>query len=287
MFFLGSPKSHPRFLVPRFFFSTYSNVFPSSKRQSELRGLEARTPPCLPRGCRCSPTGRSPARGSRRTARGSKIADAFLFSAFFSWPCFFGVHRNRLRVFVFRDFIFWFASKGLAVEKAKHSRLLHPPSFGRCILTARQFMRGAQLPRGSGHSLRSRTVRLPCRRSMQSEREMCFPKRCRAQACFQEALSEVVLSLVARGAHGSAIAQWRAAASPRFHLRAICGKKIIGIRKIASAFLYCAFLFFGEQNWSSPKCPPRFYFPRFFLGRVFFGVTKIASAFFSSAFFFF
>ena len=121
--------------------------------------------------------------------------------------------------------------------------------------------------------------------TLQSEREMCFPKRCRAQACFQEALSEVVLSLVARGAHGSAIAQWRAAASPRFHLRAICGKKIIGIRKIASAFLYCAFLFFGEQNWSSPKCPPRFYFPRFFLGRVFWGFTKIASAFLFSAFF--
>ena len=88
----------------------------------------------------------------------------FLFRVFF-WLCFFWVHRNRLRVFVFRVFIFWFASKGLAVEKTKHSRLLHPPSFGRCILTARQFMRGAQLPQGSGHYLRSRTVRLPCRRS--------------------------------------------------------------------------------------------------------------------------
>ena len=133
---------------------------------------------------------------------------------------------------------------------------------------------------------------------------MCFPKRCRAQACFQEALSEVllsllttrcfqealseiVLSLVARGAHGSAIAQWRAAASPRFHLRAICCKKIIGIRKIASAFLYCAFFLFGEQNWSSPKCPPRFYFPLFFLGRFFLGSPKSPPRFYVPLVFFF
>ena len=88
-----------------------------------------------------------------------------LFFRFFLLLGVLGGQRNRLRVFVFRDFIFWFASKGRAVERTKHSRLLHPPSFGRCILTARQFMRGAQLPWGSGHSLRSRTVRLPCRRS--------------------------------------------------------------------------------------------------------------------------
>ena len=86
--------------------------------------------------------------------------------------------------------------------------------------------------------------------TLQSEREMCFPKRCRAQACFQEALSEVVLSLVARGAHGSAIAQWRAAASPRFHLRAI--------------------KFVVKKSSESAKSRPRFCIARFF-----FSVSKI------------
>ena len=43
------------------------------------------------------------------------FAAAFLFSYFFIARFVF-VHRNRLRVFVFRIFVFSFASKALAVD---------------------------------------------------------------------------------------------------------------------------------------------------------------------------
>ena len=143
--------------------------------------------------------------------------------------------------FCYPRFLFCFASKALAVDNIRHSRPLRPHSFGHCLLTARQFMRGVQLPRGSWHSLRSYAVWLPCQRgfpciqftwnalpnifevsitkksiptpshrnvakhliacrryfrflilylneTLQSESGMCLPKRCRAQACFREAL---------------------------------------------------------------------------------------------------
>ena len=116
---------------------------------------------------------------------------------------------------------------------------------------------------------------------------MCFPKRCRAQACFQEALSEValsllatrcfqealsevVLSLVARGAHGSAIAQWRAAASPRFHLRAICGKKSSESAKSRPRFCFARFCFLVSKI-GVPRNALRVFIFRVFFLAVFFG----------------
>ena len=131
---------------------------------------------------------------------------------------------------------------------------------------------------------------------------MCFPKRCRAQACFQEALSEVVLSLlatrcfqealsevvlslVARGAHGSS------SGVPRrlrvFIYAQFVVKKSSESAKSRPRFCIARFFFFGEQNWSSPKCPPRFYVPRFILGGVVKGFTEIASAFLFTAISFF
>ena len=102
--------------------------------------------------------------------------------------------------------------------------------------------------------------------ALQCECGVCLPKRCRAQACFRKTFwNFLYFSYLARGAQGSAIAQWRAAASPRFSLRTICGKKIIGIRKIAAALLYFAVLFFAEHIWSFTKCHPLFSFPMFIL----------------------
>ena len=81
----------------------------------------------------------------------------FIFRVFFLLV-FWGVHRNRRRVFIIRGFVFCFASKALAVGNIRHSRPLRPHSFGHCLLTARQFMRGVQLPRGSWHFLRSSAI---------------------------------------------------------------------------------------------------------------------------------
>ena len=108
-----------------------------------------------------------------------------------------------------------------------------------------------------------------------------------ATRCFQEALSEVVLSLVARGAHGSAIAQWRAAASPRFILRAICGKKIHrdpqnrGRVIVFRGFVFCsAHLEFHEMSSA-------LFFSDVFSCSIFFWFLKIASdVFFSVCIFF-
>ena len=63
-----------------------------------------------------------------------------------------------------------------------HSLPLRPHSFGHCLLTARQFMRGVQLPQGSWYSLHRRAVWLLCRRRNQYIQEIdTYPKspKCR------------------------------------------------------------------------------------------------------------
>ena len=124
--------------------------------------------------------------------------------------------------------------------------------------------------------------------TLQSESGVCLPKRCWAQTCFREALWNLLyISELARGAQGSAVAQWRAAASPRFSLRIICGEKNHrdpqnrGRVIVFRGFVFCsAHLEFHEMSSA-------LFFSDVFSCSIFFWFLKIASdVFFSVCIFF-
>ena len=114
-----------------------------------------------------------------------------------------------------------------------------------------------------------RAARGKLKKAFRISRRLEFPQRASGKRL------EFVFSVLGI-LEGRKAAQWCAVESPRF--RTICSEIFIGIRKIGSAFLYFAILFFAEQNCISTKCIPLFSFPFYcsFLGG---GFTKIASAF--------